>query len=183
MGEQRGLTHDDAANVFQRAYRGYLARKTSINLKKKLHLGYEVSLLKQRIKRNALVRSMCWNLVMLVATVSILFMQVGTTVLPRYQTSHTVRNHLANVRSPSGTDLRGVNTFGKLFDWLENAFVPSMALSWMTSRSDGQVFLRTYNRVVGAIRLEVQRTSNVSCPWRTSLWTDTPAPATPQPPG
>ena len=55
-----------------------------------------------------------------------------------------------------------------IWDWTENAFFDQI------SGEQGQrVFLRTYNQVVGSVRLETTRVTSDSCAYKHSAWSAT----------
>eukprot|EP00966_Prymnesium_polylepis_P308204 7122198-Prymnesium_polylepis.1 len=53
-------------------------------------------------------------------------------------------------------DITSVDDF---WDWTEYALAPTMVAS-------GRVYLRTYNQVVGSLRLQATRVSDDSCEWK-----------------
>jgi hypothetical protein len=70
------------------------------------------------------------------------------------------------VESPSGVTFDSAGSIPEVWEWTETfaeGLVPS---------DGGRVFLKTYNQLVGSIRLEATRVTSDSCAYKESAWID-----------
>ena len=160
------LTLTEAALFVQARWRGFKARSTQLNMSTKLHLGYELHVLKLRAKRRSLLYGFFQHVSYMTLLIVVFMMQHGHTVSTRYTLVETLKTYVRDLSTPSGVTFDSVGSVPQIWDWTENAFFREISGSSASER----VFLRTYNQVLGSVRLQTVRVTDDSCAYKHSSW-------------
>mmetsp|Transcript_54338 Transcript_54338/g.161400 ORF Transcript_54338/g.161400 Transcript_54338/m.161400 type:complete len:873 (-) Transcript_54338:1672-4290(-) len=166
------MSREDAATLVQRKWRRVIMRRArcELNMDRQMHLVYEQKILERRLSRRKMLMDFFQHLSYMLLLLVVIFMQGGSTVGKRYETVHAISEHLHNLqtigraqgRVGSGeypVSLMDIASVDEFWDWTEYALIPTMV-------GEGRVYLRTYNQVVGSLRLQATRVSDNSCDWR-----------------
>ena len=162
-----------AASTVAAAYRGHKLRKTiwgehhyTVNLQ------YEIIILRKRMKRRGtavgFVQHVCYMLLLF----SIMLVQTDGGPHSAYQLESTLQQYVENVETPGGLSFESVATVGDFSEWFREGFMATLT-SAAAEGEEGTIYLQTYNRIVGALQVEVQRVDGIACPWKVGGWRDT----------
>jgi len=159
------MTPDEAALVSQKNWRGYVARhkRGNLNFAATLHLGYELDIIKTRKERKGLVVGFIQHITYMLMLISVFMLQHGRTVTDRYELVETIKGYVGGLKTPSGVTFESIGSIDDLWDWTENAFFEEFG-------GTDRVYVRTYNQVVGAVKMQTFRVTNASCPYKSSAW-------------
>ena len=97
-----------------------------------------------------LISGFCQHIVYMILLIALFMLQHGSTVSTRYSLVETIKAHIGDLQSPNGTTFESIANVDEVWDWTENAFYPEIVGS-------ERVYIRTYNQVVGSVRLETAR--------------------------
>ena len=162
------MTLEEATLMVQSRWRGFRQRIVGIDLAHQLHLGYELHVFKLRTRRRHLLYGFFQHLIYMGLLILVFNLQHGHTVSTRYTLVETLKNYVRHLKTPSGNTFDNVASIPAVWDWTENAFFRE--ISGTNGDSTDRVFLRTYNQVVGSVRLETVRVTNDSCAYKHSEW-------------
>ena len=168
----KSMTVDEAALIMQKIYRGHTYRKEGdvLLLSHKIHLGYEVRVMGLRAKRKALASGFVQHVINLALLVTVFFLQSGGNVQTRYTLVETLKSYVGDLETPSGVTFDSVSTGDDVWDWTVNAlFAEGSELE--AAEGGTRVSVRTYNQIVGSVRIETTRVSDDSCAYKHSGWT------------
>jgi hypothetical protein len=160
------MTLEEATLIIQSRWRGISVRRHHLNLGARLHLGYEIRILEYRERRRSLVDGFMQHLTFMALLIGVFMLQHGSTVPARYALVETLKDYVNGVESPSGVTFDSAGSIPEVWEWTETfaeGLVPS---------DGGRVFLKTYNQLVGSIRLEATRVTSDSCAYKESAWID-----------
>ena len=160
------MTLGEAAILVQARWRGHMVRRNHLNLGARLHLGYEIRILEYRERRRSLVDGFLQHLAFMALLIGVFMLQHGGTVPARFALVETLKDYVNGVESPSGVTFDSAGSIPEVWEWTETfaeGLVPS---------DGGRVFLKTYNQLVGSIRLEATRVTSDSCAYKESAWID-----------
>jgi len=166
------MSPTEAAQMLQRKWRQVKLRRSQrdLNMDRQMHLIYEQNILEHRLSRRKMLFDFIQHLSYMLLFLVVIFMQFGTDVGKRYETVNAISEHLFNLKTTEQVEggagrgnfamsLMDITSVDDFWDWTEYALAPTMVAS-------GRVYLRTYNQVVGSLRLQATRVSDDSCEWK-----------------
>ena len=101
---------EEAAIFAQRRWRGYIARRSNLNMASQVHLGYELRVLQVRSKRRNLVKGFIQHMIYMVLLISVFMMQHGRTVHTRFVLVATLKDYVRHLVSPKGVTFDNINS-------------------------------------------------------------------------
>lgn len=152
---------DLPARRIQRVWRGWHLRKKFFHFDDKLHLGYEVHVMHRRIFRQRMLRGFALQMSYLFLLATVIALQQGSAVTDRFELENTVDEFVTGLETPSGRTIDNVGNFDEVWDWSMNGLFANLKAD-----TGNRVWLRTYNQLVGTVRIETVRISDDSCPWQ-----------------
>ena len=96
--------------MVQRRWRGNKARRGTLNLGKKLNLGYELRVLEQRNDRRRLIVGFMQHITYMGLLIAVFMLQYGGTVPARYALVAALKTHVTNLETPSGLTFDTIST-------------------------------------------------------------------------
>lgn len=150
----------------QNAWRGYRARKSlPLRINESLHLGYELFVMKKRLYRRKMLVGFFKHVVFMLLLSVVVWLQLGQTIHNRHELEHTVDEMVQSLETPEGLGFNSVSEVGDAWQWVRRGLFTKIA----NADELNHVYVRTYNLLVGSIRLETTRVSSSSCSWPDSL--------------
>ena len=103
------MTLSEAAIFAQRRWRGFIARRSHLNMSNQVHLGYELRVLEIRAKRKNLVAGFLQHMMYMTLLVIVFMLQHGRTVPTRYALVETLKSYVQDLSSPSGMNFDSIS--------------------------------------------------------------------------
>ena len=156
----------------------FRARKALAKYKKQFHkinLQYEVKILETRQKRRGLLFGCLQHALYLFFLLVILQTQEGNNVTTRYSLAQTLQDYVRSVEGENGMRFDEVQTLQDFGSWVETGFFANFNFEVARGVDGGgggptvTWSMKTYNKVRGAARLEVERVTD-HCIWKSDGW-------------
>lgn len=155
-----------SAALIQNAWRGYATRqRVPVKLHETIHLGYELFVMKKRLHRRSMLVGFFQHLAYMIILMMVIGLQSAFNVSSRFELEHTVDDMIKSIKTPSGLTFEGVGDIGDAWLWVRDGLFAQVS----AKDPNGLFFLRTYNQLVGSIRIETMRVSDASCPYRDEM--------------
>ena len=167
--EKKGVKHDmteeEAAVYMQRCYAGMKIRKKELNLAAELSFTYELQIMELRQHRRGLVFGLAYHVFYMVLLFGAFTLQHGNSVGDRFALVKSIKGEISSITTADGTSFGSMSNLDpQLWDW-SDALVTALS-------GEKRVYMRTYNQVVGSMRMESMRVSNDSCAYKSLAWTE-----------
>lgn len=151
-----------AVRVIQRVFRGYRARRHYGNHSERLNLVYELFLMRKRLMRRQLLVGLFRHCIHLLILCAVIWLQVGQAVKVRFDLEHTVSDHVQKLTTPGGLKHSELGNIDQAWEWMQDAFFASV----QQQEVGAPVYIRTYNKLIGTVRISTTRISDRSCTWK-----------------
>lgn len=135
-----------AATLLQSSYRGYVRRKAKAKQNYKINLKYELEILAARKKRRGLLVGFFQHLIYLTVLTAVVMLGGGPT--PRFELATTLADYI------DSTGFGDIATLADYQSWLKNDLFEGLVPSG--EEGESRVYLKTYNEILGSIRIEVR---------------------------
>jgi hypothetical protein len=159
------MTEEEAAVYMQRCYAGMKVRKKELNLAAELSFAYELQIMELRQHRRGLVFGLAYHVVYMVLLFGAFTLQHGSSVGDRFALVQSIKGEISSITTADGTSFGSMSNLDpQLWDW-SDALVATLG-------GQDRVYMRTYNQVVGSMRMESMRVSSESCAYKSLGWTE-----------
>ena len=159
------MTEEEAAVYMQRCYAGMKVRKKELNLAAELSFAYELQIMELRQHRRGLVFGLAYHVVYMVLLFGAFTLQHGSSVGDRFALVRSIKGEISSITTADGTSFESMSNLDpQLWDW-SDALVATLG-------GQDRVYMRTYNQVVGSMRMESMRVSSDSCAYKSLGWTE-----------
>ena len=159
------MTEEEAAVYMQRCYAGMKVRKKELNLAAELSFAYELQIMELRQHRRGLVFGLAYHVVYMVLLFGAFTLQHGSSVGDRFALVRSIKGEISSITTADGTSFESMSNLDpQLWDW-SDALVATLG-------GQDRVYMRTYNQVVGSMRMESMRVSSESCAYKSLGWTE-----------
>ena len=164
-GIKQDMTEEEAAVYMQRCYAGMRVRKKELNLALELNFAYETEIMELREHRRGLVFGLVYHVIYMILLFGAFTLQHGSSVGDRFALVQSIKGEISSIATADGTTFKSMSNLDpQLWDWSDT----------LVSTLGGQdrVYMRTYNQVVGSMRMESMRVSSESCAYKSLDWTE-----------
>ena len=159
------MTEYEAAVYMQRCYAGMKARKKELNLAQELNFAYELEIMELRQHRRGLVFGLVYHVIYMILLFGAFTLQHGSSVGDRFALVQSIKGEISGIATADGTTFESISNLDpQLWDW-SDALVANLG-------GEDRVYMRTYNQVVGSMRMESMRVSSDSCAYKSLDWTE-----------
>jgi len=163
------MSEERASAVIIAGWVGYRTRNMVLNMSKNLHFGYELQIFEERKRKRSLVFGLLYHLIFMCLLFGAFTMQHGSSVSDRFQLVESIKSEISGIQTPvvdfgnsGGVTFDKVSNLDEIWDW-SDALIGTLG-------GQSRVYMRTYNQIVGSMRIESTRVSNASCPYKSSAW-------------
>lgn len=165
---KKGVKHDmadeEAAMYIQRCYAGQKVRGKQLNLAAKINFEYELQIMELRQHRRGLVFGLAYHVFYMALLFGAFSLQHGSSVSKRFELVQSIKSEIQSIKTAGGTTFQSMSNLDpELWDW-SDALVATLG-------GEDRVYIRTYNQVVGSMRMESLRVPNDSCAYKSEDWT------------
>ena len=108
------MTLNEAAIFAQRRWRGYIARRSNLNMANQVHLGYELRVLQVRSKRRNLVKGFIQHMIYMVLLITVFMLQHGRTVHTRFILVATLKDYVKSLQSAGGVTFDSISSIDEI---------------------------------------------------------------------
>ena len=149
--------------LVQRRWRGRIARNYHLNFSYMIHVGYELKVFEKRQAKRSLVSGFIFHVLYISMLIAVFFLQHGRTVGDRHALVGMLKNFVTGLETPTGKTISDVANFEDFWEWSEGAFLGSIR---DPPEAGGRVTVRSYNQLIGSVRLSTIRVDDSSCSWK-----------------
>ena len=163
-GIKHDMTDEEAALYIQRCYAGAKMRRRQLNLAAEINFEYELQIMELRQHRRGLVFGLAYHVFYMALLFGAFSLQHGSSVSNRFQLVQSIKSEIQSIKTAGGTTFESMSNFDpELWDWSDTLVA--------TLGGEDRVYMRTYNQVVGSMRMESLRVPNDSCAYKSDDWT------------
>ena len=163
------MSEERASAIIIAGWVGYRTRNMVLNMSKNLHFGYELQIFEERKRKRGLVFGLVYHVIFMCLMFGAFHMQHGSSVSDRFQLVESIKSEISGIATPvvdfgnsGGVTFDSVSNLDEIWDW-SDALIGTLG-------GQSRVYMRTYNQIVGSMRIESTRVSNASCPYKSSAW-------------